>query len=94
MAGKKRQRSEPSLEVAAQRDYWSIPEFARLKCGRTDPWAYKRLTVDATGRRGVIALPDGVDVPVHRDTNGRWVVARHQYELAVARSLAEMKEGA
>ncbi len=80
-----------SLEQLLGQDYWSIPEFARLKCGRSKPWIYSRLAVDDTRRRGTIRLPDGVIVPVHRDTNGHWMLARHQYEMAVQRAL---KEGA
>lgn len=91
MAGKKRVRSEPSLAVAAERDYWSIPEFARLKCGKGKDWVYARFTVDATGQRGVIRLPDGVEVPASKDTNGHWTVTRHRYETAVRSAL---KEGA
>jgi hypothetical protein len=80
-----------TLDDLAKQDFWTLPEFARLKCGRGPEWVRHRFTPDATGKRGVIRLV-GLEVPVDKDHNGFWLVSKHQYETAVRRAEQAVKE--
>ncbi len=80
-----------SLEDLERQDFWSLAEFGRLKCGRLYQWVKQRLEEDSTGLRGVLRLPGGVVVPVSRDHNGHWTVARVHYEQAVRQAATTME---
>lgn len=68
-----------ALENRAQ---WTLPQFAGV-LGRSHRYVYDRLSWNDSGTAGLVSLPGGVEVPVHKDVNGDGVVYRLQYEDAV-----------
>jgi hypothetical protein len=83
-----------SLDDLAKQDFWTLPEFARLTFAKGRSWAYdkRRFRVDASGTEAWLRMPGGVDVPAHRDHNGRWAISRNQYELAKRRAEDGVRE--
>jgi hypothetical protein len=77
------------LEALERQDFWTLPEFSRLKFGRGPGWVYHRFTPDASGQHGTVRLPGGLEVPVDKDHNGWWMVSKYQYETAARRWVEE-----
>lgn len=77
-------RNTPIVAIH-DRGMWSVAEFAAY-IGVSETWVRDATTWD-TETEGFVALPHGVQVPIHRNTNGWAVIYRRYYDEAVARGL-------